>query len=613
MNIIYLITILLLYIIVLFSKKTNKKQNFVIFSIFLLGIMYFANILLISILSLIKLNVNFTILSIINCIFIGITFFTNYKQNKQKIQMQKFDYNKKEILCVFLIAIVCGLIGIVRFNKFNNISYETTDPAVHYKVAVAFSENMSLLTKTNSASEMYKDFNHAMPGFSLNCGILMKALSFIPRYTTYMIFETIALCLIALTFYITCLKIKKTRDSNIVIFALSCLYLGSYALNNMIFGFGYLGIGILATNLIILTWLYIEENKNCKNIYYVLLFLFNYSLFFSYYLFVPTIYLAQGLYLIYKWIKKKETFKRIVKVGVSTLIIPFLIGIIYFVLPGFFSETSNNTMTSAIALEGYIYRDLWSNFILIAPLIIISIYKELKEKRISFMTILFIIEFIYIVVTFILGLKGYISSYYYFKSYYIFWLFCYIYIVKLINSNNPNNIKLFKFSIAYICFIIVICLSNVEQKIQEKNILFNNVIVSPSYANIYWFNASKTIEKNPVLNSGELQLVNKTMDFKDKCLYNKEIPFVGSYLQKLWIYSISDIVPIYNHSYGNLSGFYENNFDYNLWNGDNNSKCLVIFNRENKKDSENYIYINYDNYDILYKNNDGYIIRKPGI
>lgn len=612
MNVVYLLSAILLYITTLFIKKDNNKYNFVIFSTFLIGIFYFFNILLISILSLINIPTNFIMLSIINCLFISGVIIYSYKKNNSKIKIQKLEYNWKEVLSVIVIIIICLTIGIIRFNNFNNISYETTDPAVHYKTALKFSENMELLTKDNSIDELYKDFNHTIPGFSLNCGILINILSFIPSYKVYMLFDILILCLIATTFYATCLKIKKSKNSYIFTFIITCLYFGGYALNNLIFGFGYLGTGILATNLIIFTWMIIEDKntKTKKYIHYSLLFLFNFSLFFSYYLFMPTVYLSQGIYLIYKWLKKEYNFKEILKIGIITLIIPFIIGLIYFIIPGFFSTTSDSAMSSAIALEGYIYRDLCSNYILILPLVIFSIIKEFKNKKISFTTFMIVIESLYIIITFILGLKGYISSYYYFKAYYIYWLFNYIYIIKLINYENKESEIIFKIYISYIALIVMICLLNIEQKIQEKNILFNNAIVFPNYANIYYFNAVKTVDDNPILTKNELEIINETIKNKSECINNQEIPVIGNYLQKLWFYSISDIVPIYNHESGNLSQFYETNFNYQPWLNDYDSKCLIIFNSENNQNSENYIYIDYDSYEILYKNESGSIIKK---
>lgn len=610
MNIVYIISIIILYLTIILIKKDNNKHNFIFTNIFLIGILYCFNILLISLLSFIRIGSNFLILSILNIVFSLIIFFIYYKKNSKKIQLQRYIFNWKEITFAVFIVVICFIIGYIRFGGFNSISYETTDPAVHYRSASSFSDNFRLLTSEISQDEMYGSFDGAIPGFSLNCGIFIKTFSFISSYKAYMIFDVIVLCLLALIFYATCLKIKKVKNNEFISFIITCLYFTAYCLNNLIFGFGYLGIGVLSINLIMLTWILYENKNISKKIFIPLLFLFNFTLFFSYYLFVPTVYLAQGLYIIYKWIKKEYSFLELIKIGMFTLILPFILGFVYFVYPSFLGSSTTVSATSAIAMEGYIYRDLWSNFILIVPLVIFSIILELKSKKISFIFFFYVIEFIYILLTFILGLKGYVSSYYYYKAYYIFWLFNYIYIIKLINLNNKNANIAFKLYIFYIVFIILISLSNIEYRIYQKNILFNNAIVSQSYGNIYLFNKNKICQAPIILSAEELKIVDKVVENKEKCINNKEIPVIGDVLKKLWFYSITEIVPFEDHKTNELGRFYDEKFDYLEWEKNKDSKCLVIFNSSNNPDSENYIEINYDNYEILYKNNSGYIIKK---
>lgn len=607
MNYIYLITTIILYLLILFIKKDNRQHNFVIDSTILGGVFYSFNIFLIYVLSILKISINFTVLSILNILLAGLIVITFYRKNKN-IKLQKMEYNLKEILSVLIIVIICLVIGIIRFDKFTSISYETTDPAVHFKSTIKFSENLQLLTETNSTDEMYGSFARTMPGFSLNCGIFIRIFSFLPNYIAYEIFEIFVLCLLALTFYASCLKIKKVKGNNFLVLVITCLYFLAYCLNNFVFGFGYLGIGILAINLIIFTYLLISEYGN-NLVLNSMLFLFNFMLFFSYYLFIPVIYLAEGLYILYNWYKKKYNFKEVLKIGIYTLIIPFILGLLYFIIPNYLSSQSTNSVGSSIALEGYIYRDLWSNFILIMPLVIYSYYTDIKNKHISILSFMFTIEVIYIIITFILGLKGYISSYYYYKSYYIFWLLNYLYIIKLINNSSKESKLIFNISIFYIASIVLICLSNIEVRIQEKNILFNNAIVSPTFANIYWFNGSKIVNSAPILNNGEIEIINEVDNIKNECLIDNEIPLLGGYMQKLWFYSLTDIVPIYKHSANNLSSFYNDVFDYNKWLDDNNSHCLVILNSYYNEMDKDYT-IDFNNYDILYQNSSGSIIKK---
>ena len=397
MKIVFLITLVLMFLSVIFMKRDNSKKNIIVTTIFTVDIIYCANMLLTFVLSYIGIKCNFITLSVINILLIGIMIFKTYHTYK-KIEFQKYLVNVMEIICLALIAGICVIIGLIRFNDYNDIVYETTDATFHHKAAYFYSENLELLTHENSADEMYGSFNHTMTGFYINCGLFMKVFDNIPSYKAYMIFDIILLFLMGSTFYITCLRIKKVKNNNLLLLLITCLYFGAYCLNNLVFGFGYLGVGMLTTNLILFTLILIEEEKkNDKiKILYCLLFLFNYSLFFSYYFFVPVLYLAQGLYIIYKWIKHKNTFKEIFKIGMFTLIIPFIIGIIYFMLPGLV-ETGETVLSNGLANEGYIYRDLWSNFILILPLVIYSFVLEFKKKKVTCLSFITVVEIIFII------------------------------------------------------------------------------------------------------------------------------------------------------------------------------------------------------------------------
>jgi len=71
------------------------------------------------------------------------------------------------------------------------------------------------------------------------------------------------------------------------------------------------------------------------------------------------------------------TIKNIVKV-LTILVLPTIIGFGYFVLPSLMS--TGKTTVGHISTEGYIYRDLYSNFILFAPLAIYYILYNIKNK-----------------------------------------------------------------------------------------------------------------------------------------------------------------------------------------------------------------------------------------
>ena len=82
-------------------------------------------------------------------------------------------------------------------------------------------------------------------------------------------------------------------------------------------------------------------------------------------------------------------------------------------------------------------------------------------------------------------------------------------------------------------------------------------------------------------------------------------------MQKLWFYSLTDIVPIYNHQKNSTSSFYDDVFNYNIWSSDDNARCLIIFNSYYNEIEDNRDYdIDINSYSVLYQNNGGVIIEK---
>ena len=140
----------------------------------------------------------------------------------------------------------------------------------------------------------------------------------------------------------------------------------------------------------------------------------------------------------------------------------------------------------------------------------------------------------------------------------------------------------------------------------------NTLLKNYNDIDLYVFNGNRVVEERPIFSKEELSLVRASENYFAECVNdNLEFPMVANYLHKLWYYSMYDVVPVYNHIKGNLSQFYEPGFDYDRWLVDGGSQCLMIFNSSNdSEDNDNYINIDYEDFDILFKNSAGYVIKK---
>ena len=124
-----------------------------------------------------------------------------------------------------------------------------------------------------------------------------------------------------------------------------------------------------------------------------------------------------------------------------------------------------NYFTQALRSDGYMYSRVYSDLLILFPAIISVIIETLKTKdnfgifTISYTT--------FVVICFILCIKGYISGYYYYKTYYILWIIGWLCIGELIsNSKCSFSVKMAYFSTAL--FIFITSFIGVENKIYCK-------------------------------------------------------------------------------------------------------------------------------------------------
>ena len=150
------------------------------------------------------------------------------------------------------------LIGCFRFRGFTTISYESADSSVHYRHALSFVDNLEILNKNNSNDLVYGNFRAVMPISYVNCGFMMKILDSVPTYKVFMLFDVCCLMISSLLFFVTIINILKKKNYFYSV-GLTLMYLLGFPLNNLLFGFCYLGLGVMVINLLFLTVIKIKS------------------------------------------------------------------------------------------------------------------------------------------------------------------------------------------------------------------------------------------------------------------------------------------------------------------------------------------------------------------
>lgn len=578
MPIIYTISIIILFILTILIKKSDKKLEIIkaVTINFVLILTY--NTFVCYILNLINIPITLVILSVINFV-ISIPLIINIIKTKK---IQRYTISKTNIVVVILLIIVTSIIMNINFGNLTKIRYVSMDSREHYKAGREFSEITNLFKENGPNITTHSGF---MPGAYTNVGIIFKILNpyigTVELYKAYIIFEAFVYLLIGIVFYMLLEKYCKNINTKIIAIIFGIIYVLGYPLNAWISGFHYLMLGILYVQ----TTLYIIKEREDINFDSALIttFLLNFGLILSYSLFCPFVYFAIFIYYIYKYTKHKNKIKLFLQTLV-TLILPGIIGVTYLIVP------SLGKVGGYIALEGWLYKNLWSNFIFFMPFTILYIYINIKNKKLEFDNIMFALLSIFILVLFIGTKTGKCSEYYFYKNYYIFW-------ILIIYSSTKGMIELLKenktkfivnvYTIIYLVIFVVSMYYNKTYVTSKRNDSLNTTM------EIFTFNKTMIIAKEAeFIKREELELLKETEKIiKGNWQRDNDILLVTNPNEERWIQSLTGYINIlYDDKEYAIKNLEQENYKY-----------IVTF--ESKITYENMEqYIKKENMKIIYQN-----------
>ncbi len=421
MNIIYILTSLALIISYLLLNKSEKKEN-LIHSVIISVILFLTyNIFITQVMFFVHLKSTLLNLAIVNIAFSAV-FIT--KEIKTKT-IQKYYINKLDIIAVIIILGLAITIVIMNYGTNIAVKHAVTDAATHYFASDDFYRYSTLFSRESSDTIKWLNTPYLMTGAYVNTGIFLKLFKGIIDETflvkLYFIFDMFIWMLSGLLMYTALSTNFKNKKHQILALVLTIFYMLAYQLNSLFAGFSYLGVGLdIIIGIIIIMKSEIKTNYKISS-----LFLLNLGIMFSYYYFAPVLFLAQLWYILAT--NKKQNIKIFSKQNIFeiliALVIPGMIGVIYFI--GYPLMQANNKAfdyVGAIATDGFIYEDLIMN---IFPYLLLSevyiIYIAFKKKN-TFIDKLLYLTVIFTLLIYMLMRLEFVSSYYYYKIYYMLFL-----------------------------------------------------------------------------------------------------------------------------------------------------------------------------------------------
>ena len=399
MEIIYIISVLILLISFIVLKKSEKAINIISFMCISIVTLFCYNTFICYILTFFTIPIKLWILTLINILISMLFLFFIVKRKK----IQIYIFRKIDLLNIIIILLVCIIITYINFGFPFDIKYEMGgDSATHFLASTMFAESDHLLASNSKIDQVFGGLKNFKPMSYVNSGLLMKSIcpnagSF-EYYNIFVLFGVFILFLTGSTMYATLLSLKKEKEHNIwaIIIALICML--GYPLNSFLFGFEYLSMGILMLCAILCFINYVDNDIINSKCFVIIMTLFNFGLFLSYYMFSVYVYPAQWIYFCVRNYcrTKKIITKELILILTITLIIPFILGYIYTLEPSIYSiliedsisveeifKNSAYIVDSGFKFVGYIYVNFYSNILLLLPLPIYKFIKDIRDRELK--------------------------------------------------------------------------------------------------------------------------------------------------------------------------------------------------------------------------------------
>lgn len=468
--------------------------------------------------------------------------------------------------------------------------YLTIDPVSHFREAMDLVHNQSV-------TSMFYEF--VWNGYLIE--LLGPFLKVDYYYRIFVLSDVIGLVIAGMAFYGAAQRFAKTTFLKICAAVMSVIYLVGYPLNSTLFGFVYLGMGVTLIIVILIFADFYMDDEMPKWMNISILMLLCLGLFECYVLFMPITYVALILCV---FVKQKKAKKLIswdtIFVCLAVFLLPCMIGF-WFTYRSIFQ--GGVTVASALTNEGAAYRNLYSDFLLFLPPVIVGYIMRIKNKDVGLMMFYAPLTLGYTLYMFFKVFKGTASTYYYYKLNYLIWFV--IIWLALEGICRAKELQGRLLAIASVCvwlFTAFLVVEQIEERMMNKNSLMVDEIRSDDFNHIVAYNHYFYGIPMPCFADHKLSLYHYVYD-NILPTTDKVVPMAGYWEDDLWYQAITD------QRYYGWGQSDPNHEDYFAHLNEANPDYILVM-RESQIYVDEHSY--FDSLESVYDNDFGYIAKfKP--
>lgn len=457
---------------------------------------------------------------------------------------QKYYIDAADVIALITLFLVAGFMYSKRFALGHDISFASIDSATTFDLI------RTMVLEHRSLTNMFFSIvNSALP---MEAALPITGEFYMFR--AFLLWEIGYFFMSGMFFYILVRSLLNSKGLKALGIIAAVIYMLGYPLYALIFGFSYFSLSISVVAYIMYAAMLYIDGEVKKRSAVIMLNLGLLGLFLCYMMFVPAVFFgiltALGINLMREG--KLFSFKTI-KTGLSVFLAPSIVGLL--ITAANLSFISHSTVVSGdsegsrgIAMDGGCYNDMYSNFILLLPLVITGIVicikklmnKETRKEQQGIEIVIpsvFVTMFVFAAVLFINAMRGYVSVYYYVKNNNIFILLAWC-LVMIAASEMWSKGKTFFISyIAVFALLIAMVVSEADTKISERNGRFLRT-GAESFVDIYYFN-KEFVKYSGDINSDDIALIKYAYDNLELTPDVTETLVVGDFLYTHWYAKIT--------------------------------------------------------------------------
>lgn len=417
MGILYLGSLLALWLSVLLVRKSSRQENLLVWAVISFMLMLCIQAFTCGVIGLLGIGITLLSAGLLNFLTAaGLGWLTVRKG------IQLYRLSLMDLIAVGFIVFLTYRFALHHYGVSLDANFVSVDAAIHAKHAreVALEHRLPI----------------SMYFAALPTGLMMSAWSSLTGmepgafYKVFIVCEMVYLALSPLMLWAV---IRESCGEGwirrLVPMLCAPVYWIVYPAYSTIFGFSYFGISIcILTLLVFLLKRWFGADHSDSRIWIIIgLNLALFSIFVCYTLFVPVAFFgtlaALGTGMTIRD-RKKVFSKRNLLTCLAVFLVPTVLGMLY-------SSSHLRALNAApgsagIQTDGGCYADLYSNFIPLVPFALIGVYFVLKKGRWQYILPFTAVQFVLAVIFFIGVWHGKVSAYYYVRNNNLIWLLMWI-------------------------------------------------------------------------------------------------------------------------------------------------------------------------------------------